>query len=491
MRIVKGTAVYTSAFTPPTERLAAVTNTSLLTCHLPYIADGSTNSHSITVNGNTKTEPFSPYDYQGYSASDNGGSAYLDGNGDTFVLPNDSSFNLNGEFCIEFWVYLEGSSYAQTVQRVIAPNSTTYGAAPYISIGNDTGITGGRAVAGVLCATRAVTAGNPQMHANTTGTTATGTYKQIPLNQWTHCALTRDSSNVVRMWQGGVLVATNTETSAFDFTYGSTVGPRIGQSGWASQSGTTGEAPCGFISDFRIVKGGAVYTSAFTPPTAPLTAITNTSLLLNGTDAGIIDKSQSVKTVSLNGGAKSSTAQTKYLTSSMYFDGSDDYIQAPSLSGDFLTASAWTQEMWIRLASTSAGQQIGPAFGGGASNWNSSDGHHWIVYTHGSGFSAQYYGTNGGHNTITIASSAPFTANTWHHWAISWDGTTLRFFLDGTSVHTTTSFTPSSVSTSYLELGRMNDGSYYSEGYLSDVRITKGLARYTSNFTAPTAALQG
>ena len=135
----------------------------------------------------------------------------------------------------------------------------------------------------------------------------------------------------------------------------------------------------GNISDFRFVKGTCVYTSGttFTPPTAPLTAITNTSLLVNGTDAGIIDKSQSAKTISLNGGAKSSTAQTKYLTSSMYFDGSDDYLQALSLSGNFLTASAWTQEMWIRLASTSAGQQIGPAFGGGVKleqlEWSSLD----------------------------------------------------------------------------------------------------------------------
>ena len=51
LRVVKGTAVYTSNFTPPTARLTAITNTSLLTCHLPYIGDGSTNSHSITING--------------------------------------------------------------------------------------------------------------------------------------------------------------------------------------------------------------------------------------------------------------------------------------------------------------------------------------------------------------------------------------------------------------------------------------------------------
>ena len=116
--------------------------------------DASTNNHTITANGNVTQNTFSPYRHAGYST-------YLDGNGDTLILPNDSSFNLNGEFCIEFWVYLEGSSYAQTVQRVIAPNSSTYGAAPYISIGNDAGITGGPAVAGVLCATRAVNAGNP------------------------------------------------------------------------------------------------------------------------------------------------------------------------------------------------------------------------------------------------------------------------------------------------------------------------------------------
>ena len=69
VRSVKGTAVYTAAFTPPTERLTAITNTSLLTCHLPYIADGSTNGHAITVTGNTSTRPFVPYDDQEYRGS--------------------------------------------------------------------------------------------------------------------------------------------------------------------------------------------------------------------------------------------------------------------------------------------------------------------------------------------------------------------------------------------------------------------------------------
>ena len=61
VRIVKGSQVYTSTFTPPTSRLTAITNTKLLACSLPYIADGSGN-HTVTANGNTHTRRFGPYD---------------------------------------------------------------------------------------------------------------------------------------------------------------------------------------------------------------------------------------------------------------------------------------------------------------------------------------------------------------------------------------------------------------------------------------------
>ena len=88
----------------------------------------------------------------------------------------------------------------------------------------------------------------------------------------------------------------------------------------------SGEYYKGNVADLRIVNGTAVYTSNFTPPTAPLTAITNTVFLLQSTDASIIDKSQSCPSITLAGNTKSSTAQTKYLTSSIYVDGTGDYI---------------------------------------------------------------------------------------------------------------------------------------------------------------------
>jgi hypothetical protein len=59
-RILNGTALYTSNFTPPTKPLTAVTNTSLLTCQGNTIADASSSAHTITANGDISLtkEPF-------------------------------------------------------------------------------------------------------------------------------------------------------------------------------------------------------------------------------------------------------------------------------------------------------------------------------------------------------------------------------------------------------------------------------------------------
>ena len=460
-RVVNGTAVYTSNFTPPTERLTAVTNTSVLACHLPYIADGSTNDKALAANGTITLEPFAPYDSSAaYSASTNGGSIYFDGSS-RLEAADSADWNQDTDFTMEAWFY---------------PTSIP---AQYVHMFGQwqSGGGGNRNTQLTLDPS-----GRVFMTVNRSGTnysTPVGT--TLKINNWYHVAVTLSGTTLTVWVNGENDGSTTVGGSSNDSAMGWAIG---GEPGSGSYPFT------GSIAETRVIKGTALYTTAFTPPTAPLTAIANTKLLLSGTDAGIIDKSQTATSVELFGDTKSATDQTKYLSSSIYFDGNGDYLKLPS-SGNFLAQGAWTQEMWLRLAGTGAGQQIGPAFGGGAGAWNSSNGHQWLVFTHGSGFLVQYYGTNNSYNTITIASSAPFTANTWHHWAISWDGTTLRFFLDGTLEHSTTSFIPNTMTSTHTELGRMPDNSYYSQAHYSDVRITKGLARYTANFTPPAAALQG
>ena len=116
-RSVKGTAVYTSNFTPPTERLTAIANTSLLTCHLPYIADGSSSSHAITTNGNASTSRIGPYDTLGYTKTAYGGSVYFDGTGDYLSASNSADFSIAGDvsWTMEGWWYWNSNSGEQVL----------------------------------------------------------------------------------------------------------------------------------------------------------------------------------------------------------------------------------------------------------------------------------------------------------------------------------------------------------------------------------------
>jgi len=446
--------------------------------------DSSTNSHTITANGDATQSTFSPYRHGGYSMQ-------FDGTGDWIDSPNNADFDLDGEFTIEFWVYLPGSSHNRTVQRVIAPNSGSYTSAPYISIGNDTGITGGPGVAGVLCVTSAVSNGNPEIHANQTGTAATGTYTQVPLNTWVHVAVSRDSSNVVRLFQAGTLVGKKTISSDFDFTYGGTVGARIGRSGWGAGE-TFGP---GFLKDFRIVKGTCLYDqdSGLTVPTETLTAVTNTKYLLFSTPY-LKDASSTHHALTVSGDPKIEPfAPYDYETysatdngGSIYFDGTGDYLSIPVANGFEFGTGDFTIEMWFWYTGTIARYPI--ILGNGISGSGIYSG--WAVYTDGNVLKLDRY--TGSQTTVTFGSFTA-AAGTWHHLAIARSGTTIRGFINGTQVGSdiTNSVSYDAHNTDPLNIGYGVDGAgtHQWNGYISDIRLVKGTAVYTSDFTPPTAPL--
>ena len=311
IRVTKGEAVYTTSFTPPDKPMTAGSNTKLLALRGPTLIDESSNVAIGTIaNGDPVSEPFGPYDYSPYSSSSHGASAYFDGSGDYLEVNGSTDFEFGtGDFTVECWMYF--SAITTSALQVIFSSGTDSNAfffhadADQLSVGTTSAFI-----------------------SNQTTTFSSG--------QWYHVAACR-SGTTLRLFKNGTQVGSSV-TDSTDWQQGGNA--RVG----ANMS--AGQAVNGYISDLRVVKGTAVYTSDFAPPTTPLTAVTNTSLLLPLDDAGIIDKSQSVKTLTLNGGVKSSTSEYKFLTSSMYFDGTDDYIATgqkllPVSQGIDYTVEGW------------------------------------------------------------------------------------------------------------------------------------------------------
>jgi hypothetical protein len=250
----------------------------------------------------------------------------------------------------------------------------------------------------------------------------------------------------------------------------------------ASWNGSTSTFPyTGYISNTRVVIGTAVYTAAFTPPTAPLTAITNTSLLLNFTNAGITDATAKnvLETV---GNAQISTAQSKFGGSSMYFDGTGDYLTSnvatPDLyafgSGDF------TIECWVYFSGVASVQcfyDSRPA---------STQGAYPLIYLNSDG-TIRYFVSS----ADQITSSA-VSANTWYHLAVSRSGTSTKLFINGNQSGSTYTDSTSYLNASgrpWIGINANTTNTQGLNGYIDDLRITKGFARYTANFTPPSVAL--
>lgn len=474
VRIVKGTAVYTSAFTPPTEPLTAIANTSLLTCHLPYITDGSSNNRAVTISGDPRTRRFAPYDYDAYAKADHGGSVYFDGvSGNKLTIPISASLQKASgqDFTFEAWIYPTAAvSYDMIVTA--GDQGVDFG---YTFFWHNTS------------RHLMIEAGSSGWSSNAyTSTVSDGI---VQLNQWQHVAFMYSGGNLTVFRNGKVAIY---QVGAFL--------PQVATSGLFAlggyMDGGTQHPFKGYMADVRIVQS-AVYTSntPFTPPSAPLTAIANTQLLTCTNTNNIWDVAAG--TLLGKNGTTATDTQRQFATSSaMYFDGFGDYIdvQTPNLQSDYTfgkNGEPFTIEFWIKPNSNSNTQFWFHASGGAAS-WSTSNGHHFFWYLDGGNVNVQF---NIGNNLTTMSFSASLiNTAAWQHMAWAYDGTTHRLFLNGTQRASSTSPIAAVTAGTYtVRWGRHTDLGIatYFDGYMQDMRVTKGLARYTANFTPPTAEFEG
>ena len=210
------------------------------------------------------------------------------------------------------------------------------------------------------------------------------------------------------------------------------------------------------------------------------TNINEVSLLLhgNGTNGSttITDSSLTPKTVTAVGNAQISTAQSKFGGASIAFDGTGDYLSTPATSAFVFGTDNFTIELWVRFATVTGIQVLYDQRLAG------TPGPQPTLYTNGS--SLFYYFNND--NRIAIAT---VSTNQWYHLAISKQGSSMRAFIDGVQGGSTYVDSTSYTTGANVLVGAdfVGPGSNGLNGYIDDLRITKGIARYTGNFTPPTA----
>ena len=433
LRIVSGTALYTSTFTPPTEPLTAISGTELLTCQSNYFVDNSTNGFTLTIVGTPEVTSFSPFvNAEAITLAANGGSFIVNGAGDRLTTTESLG---SGDFTVEFWAY----TLTATDDPFFETRSANF---------SGSGLT-----------FTAVTSSNVRIFDSGIRLSVTGVSY---LNQWVHFVVERSSGTITIYVNGtaGGSVANTTNYSDTSFCIGGS--PYYGPTN-------------AYISNFRLVKGSAVYGGNFTPPTAPLTAITNTALLLNFADAAIFDYT-ALNNLGTLGNADISTSVFKYGTGSLAFDGTSDYLETPNKSELVLAGAPWTVECWVRPDGNYSSYNTIFAKRVSGSTTTSYEGFLNIT----TGVVSFYNGT-------IYSSSTTLTSDVWSHCAWVYDGTNINIYVNGVSV-LSTAVTISEVDTAFV-IGGLRGYSEWFYGYIDDFRITKGLARYTSTFTPPTEAL--
>lgn len=296
-------------------------------------------------------------------------------------------------------------------------------------------------------------------------------------DQWHHLALTREGTSVKLFFDGTQIGSTAT----YSYTYAGTSvvfgSKRNGSNVWK-----------GNISNLRILKGTALYTSNFTVPTKQLTAITNT-VLLTCQGNTIADASSSAHTLTANGTA---AANLGFPASAFEFDGTNDYVEvARSDDFDFGTGDL-TIESWVYITAYDAEAtllvyktQSSVSAGNACGNSVASNG---LLKMLASDNTSYQVNVSGG--TVTLG--------TWHHICMTRVGSTWTCYLDTAQVSTATwAGSVSHVTTgtfggigmgAYTSAYGDNTGRYSMDGNISNVRIYKGkgltAAEVTQNYNA-------
>jgi hypothetical protein len=416
--------------------------------------DSSLNALTVTATGNAQISTT--------QSKYGGASGYFDGTGDYLTLTDSTQFNFgSGDWTVEFWFYNSNSADQNKCLIALNDNSNLYaGIRVYYNSSN--------ALDTLISATGtswSVISNNASANS-------------VTKNAWHHYAIVRTGSTL-KTFLNGVQYMTDKTISGSVFSSSTHLVAAV------RNGGTAIDTFNGYIDDLRISRF-ARYVSNFTPPTAALPTYQSstvadpyynyTSLLLHmdGANAStnFVDSGPNALAVTAVGNAQVSTAQSKYGAASGYFDGSGDYLTTPANS-IVLGSGDWTIEFWLFLNNSVAsnlidqrntGSQLAPS-----------------IYYNGSSIRYLTLGAD-----RIIGPSLPL--NQWHHIAVVKASSQTKMYVNGTQTGSTYADSNNYIGPNFAIGAYQPLGNTPPNGYIDDLRITKGVARYTSAFTPPASA---
>jgi hypothetical protein len=473
MRWVRGTAVYTGAFTPPTSPLTAITNTQFLSCQSETISDRSTNAFTIAISGTPAVTSgtiavvrsggvgqgsFSPYmQPPGYW------STYFDGSSavEYYNIPSSLSIGPAGDCTIELWFYsLANQDAADYIFNKDGASGTNVGEYTFKINGTTLTFSTG----------------------DSNGATEQNyTWGTISNGAWAHLAAVRVNTTWYLYINGVLQNAGGTAQ---------TVAPVARNSNLVVGGQFGGNRSYGYVSNFRIVVGTAVYTSNFTPPTKPLTAITNTRFL-GFQDNIYIEKANNYSVNTFTIGTTTSSPSIKpehpfpvmpQIDYSSGYGGSlhfnvNDYLSIPASNNFTFGTGDWTIEAWVNIFT---GTSTGNIF----DNRTGTSTTHPTLYIAGRQL-RMYMGVA---DQITSGSTL-LLYNTWTHVALCKNSGFTRMFINGTQVGSTYTDTNNYAASGPVLVGTGYAGANALTGYIADLRVIKGSGIYTRPFTVPSSSL--
>ena len=375
----------------------------------------------------------------------------------------DSSFMFPGDFTIECYFYYTGFSndYGALIN---GNNNADYSGFLLGFLGNGT--------FGFIATT-----GNPgDRNCNIT---ITAQYDEV-IDQWRHVAVVRRNS-IITLYLDGNAIGSQTNYGVIIPVSNITIGC------YNYYDGGTTRTTDGYISDVRVTKGKAIYTSNFTPSTYPLELQAynyNDAVLLMDFNGDFSDSSSYNRQFN-NNGAIINTSVKKFGTGSLYVNSGNGLTVGSDAALGF--AADFTIECWLWLNNTNGYQWFinTSANGADATGWNL-----YVEQNNSIQFIAHNANDPGGAGwniLVTNNAPVPYTQD-WFHLAVTRQDGVIRMFINGAQTSSDISGDPTLpiYQGDQLQIGNYIYTAIPLDGYIDGIRILNGYAAYTSNFTPPT-----